>query len=210
MSRGMITASRKSLRKDSRGAALTEFALLLPVFALLLMGAMDAGHTLYMGATLQGAVQKAARDSGIETGMDSASQAAIDLKVKNQVLALNKSATVTFTRRYYKSFSATAQTMETYTDTNSNGVCDNNEPYNDDNNSGTRDAAGTAGSGSAKDSVLYTVNVSYPRMFPIAKIMARFWPTKALSQNVSLTASTVMNNQPFGDQAAPSVGHCLP
>jgi Flp pilus assembly protein TadG len=197
-----------SLRADRRGAALTEFALLIPVFAILLMGSFDMGHTLWMNATLQGAVQKAARDSGIESGLDATNQAALDLLVTNQVKRLHKNATVTISRRYYHSFTATSATKEQWTDTNSNNTCDNNEPYDDDNRDGSWNNAGATGSGSAKDSVVYTVTTSYPRMFPLDKLIGTFWPAFRPSSQVTLTASTVMNNQPFGDQAAGIVGNC--
>jgi hypothetical protein len=161
-----------------------------------------------MKATLQGAFQKAARDSGIEGDMTTAAIAAIDAKVTNQVKLLNKKATVTLSRRYYRSFSATSNTMEQYTDTNSNGVCDNNEPFDDDNRNNVRDNAGTVGTGSAKDTVVYSATITYPRMFPMTKLINAFWPGKGLPANVSFIATTVMNNQPFGDQPAALVGHC--
>ena len=188
---------------DRRGAVLTELGLIMPVLAALLLGALDAGHTLYLQATLQGAVQKAARDSGIETGLDATNQAAIDTQVRSQILRLVRTANVTITRRSFHSFSAASQDLEQFTDTNGNGICDNNEPFNDDNNDGTRDQAGTSGAGGAKDSVLYTVTASYSRLFPLDRLIG-------LSPTVTLTATTIMNNQPFGDQVSASVGHCTP
>lgn len=183
------------------GAVLTELGLLLPVMAVLILGALDAGHTLYMQATIQGAVQKAARDSGLESGLDSTNQAAIDSKVRSQILILNKNATVTFTRNAYKSFSSAKANLESFTDTNGNGLCDNNEPFNDENNDGIRNDGSIVGGGSAKDSVLYTVTATYPRMFPLNKLIG-------LPSTMTIKASTIMNNQPFGDQAAGGVGHC--
>ncbi|MGE5722807.1 MAG: TadE/TadG family type IV pilus assembly protein [Sphingomonadales bacterium] len=205
MRRAMVRRAirRMQLRHDARGAVLTELALIMPVFAALLLGALDAGHTLYLQATLQGAVQKAARDSGLETGLDATNQTAIDANVRSQVLRLVRTANVTITRRAYHSFSAASSPMEAFTDTNDNGVCDNNEPFNDDNNNGTRDQAGASGSGGAKDSVLYTVTAAYPRLFPLDRLIG-------LSSTVTLTASTIMNNQPYGDQVTATVGHCLP
>jgi Flp pilus assembly protein TadG len=204
----MIAASNKlralaaTLRHDRGGATIVEFALILPVMALLLMGAFDVGHTLYATTTLQGVVQKATRDSGLETA-SLAQQAIIDARVTRQVKALAANANITITRRNYRSFTAATATMEQYTDSNNNGVCDNNEPYDDDNRSGTRDQAGTSGQGSAKDTVLYTVIATYPRMFPLANFIG-------IPRTTTIKASTVLNNQPYGDQAAALVGHCNP
>lgn len=191
-----------TVRRDNSGATIVEFGLILPVMALLIMGAYDVGHTLYATTTIQGAVQKATRDSGLETA-SLAQQAIIDARVTEQVKLLAANANVTITRRNFHSFTAATNVMEQYTDSNGNGVCDNNEPYDDDNRNGTRDEAGASGQGSAKDAVLYTVVATYPRMFPLAGMIG-------LAPTTTVKASTILANQPYGDQALAAVGHCNP
>lgn len=197
----------RSLAHAERGATLVEFAFVAPVFCLLLIGAFDVGHTLYMKAILQGVVQKAARDSGLETGSISAQQASIDSRVRQSVLDLDKSATVTFTRRYFRNFTkAAAQQPEAFTDTNGDGVCDNGEPYQDANNNNVWDPdGGDSGQGGARDAVLYTADITYPRVLPLQKFIPSY-PDK-----VNVQASTILENQPYGDQgtyAAPTVRNC--
>ena len=91
-----------------------EFAIIAPVLALLLLGAFDTAHTLYMRGVLQGVVQKTARDSALEsgTGADEAAttviQNQIDDKVRAQVHVLANNATITITRRFYRTFSDAA------------------------------------------------------------------------------------------------------
>src|SRR3546814_1678686 len=63
---------------DASGNTIVEFAFVGPVLVLLLMGTLDVGHTLYMQAVLQGVMQKAARDSALESGSATAQQAALD------------------------------------------------------------------------------------------------------------------------------------
>ena len=111
--------------------------------------------------------------------------------------------TITFSRKYYRSFSnAAAARFEPWTDTNGNGTCNGGEPYQDNNNNGSWDATGgNTGQGGAKDAVLYTVTVSYPRFFPIYRMVGG-------SNTTVLTASTVLRNQPYGDQAVPTVRNC--
>jgi Flp pilus assembly protein TadG len=191
----------RGIAQDRKGAVLTEFAMLLPVMAMLLLGAMDAGHTLYMQATLQGALQKASRDAGLESGITTASQTAIDDKVKNQVKALAKNATITITRRAYRSFAAASATKEQFTDTNNNGTCNGGEPYEDDNNNSVWDAGGVSGAGGAESSVLYTVTATYSRLFPMYGLIG-------MSPTVTVTGSTLMNNQPFGDRPTTTVRNC--
>jgi Flp pilus assembly protein TadG len=193
---------------DSRGTTLVEFGLLAPVLLLLLMGFFDVGHSLFMRAMLEGEVQRASRDSGLETGTAAANQTAIDNKVKEQLRALGiTNGDISINRRFYRSFSeAAAAQAEPFTDTDGNGRC-NGEPFTDRNNNGVRDLdGGDAGQGGAKDSVLYTVTVSYDRMFPLRGMIG-------LPAKTTLTASTLMSNQPYGEQGsytAPTVRNCPP
>ncbi|MDB5698313.1 MAG: tight adherence protein TadE [Alphaproteobacteria bacterium] len=156
-----------------------------------------------MTTTMQGAVQKATRDSGLETGEVSTTQAAIDARVRRQVQALAANAAISITRRNYRSFTAATAPLEQFTDTNNNNVCDNNEPYVDDNNNNVRDQAGSTGQGSAKDTVLYTVSATYPRMFPLYRMIG-------IPSTTTVKATTIMNNQPYGDQVQATVRHCNP
>jgi len=201
-----------SVASDERGATILEFGLVVPILCTMMFGALDYGHTLYVQAILQGAMQKAARDSTLETSTTQATQDAIDLRVKNQVLFLNKGATVTFARRFYRDYTkAAAKTAEPFVDTNLNGTCDGpaglipGEAYTDSNNNGTWDKdGGDAGQGGARDVVVYTVTVSYRRIFPVDKLIGGSGITK-------LTASTILSNQPYGDQgsyATPTVRAC--
>ena len=98
----------RSLLRDKRGAYVVEAAMVLPVLCLFCVGAFDIAHELYMRSTLEGIVQKTGRDSGLEAGIGSAAQAATDAKVRAQVIALANGATVTFTRRFYRTFSQAA------------------------------------------------------------------------------------------------------
>lgn len=186
--------------------AATEFALITPVFLALLLGVMDMGHTLYMTSVLQGIVQKAGRDSSLENGTETAIQDAINQKVIDGVHRLAKNADVVIDRRYFKDFTKAQQAVgETFTDTNHNGVCDAGEPYQDNNNNMVRDAdGGDSGQGGAKDIVMYTVDVTYPRLFPMGRLIG-------LPATVDIHAATALANQPYGDQSqytAPTVRNC--
>ncbi len=169
----------------------------------MLMGALDTAHTLYMQSVLQGAVQKAARDGTLEqaAGTGTTQRDALDAVVKSQLGTLNKTATVTITRRFYRTFSkAAAAQAETFVDsavgsTFRDNKCNNGEAFTDANNNGVfdRDGGDSIDHAGARDNVVYTVVVSYPRMFPIDKLINGKGTT-------TLTATTVLANQPFGDQ----------
>jgi len=181
--------------QDDRGVTAVEFALLAPVFVLMIMGFFDLAHRTYATAILQGALQKAGRDSTLETGTSKAND--IDDAVKAQVKkVVGANATYTSARLAYADFSAVGD-PEPYTDKAPlNGRYDVGECYQDVNGNAKWDAdLGKAGQGGAQDVVLYRMTVSYTRVFPMAKILG--WST-----NQSITASTVLRNQPYGDQAA--------
>ena len=120
------------------------------------------------------------------------------------VRALAPNATLTFNRKSYAGFNEVGR-PEDYTDVNNNGTCDANEPFEDANGNGTWDLdPGQVGFGGARDAVLYRVDVSYPRLFPIYG----FIPGQ--TDTYSMSVSTVLRNQPFGQQnaIAPSTGNC--
>lgn len=196
----------RRLIRDEGGATIVEFGLTAPVFMLMLIGVFDVGHDLYMRSTLQGIMQKAARDSTLESALDANATSAIDTKVRTQVLALVNGATVSFTRRFYRTFAdAAAAQPENWTDTDGDGRCDNGEPYEDENANLVWDAdGGNAGLGGAKDKVVYTATVSYPALLPV-------WRFVGGTNTKTVTATTVLANQPYGDQgsyAAPVVRNC--
>jgi Flp pilus assembly pilin Flp len=191
----------RQLRRDERGATLIEFAMLAPVLLTLLLGMFEMGYNFYMQSQLQGAVQKAARDSTIENA--AATEASIDARVTKAVHQIVPNATMTFSRRAYSNFSDVHR-GEDFTDIDGNGACNHGEPFEDANGNGSWDEdRGIDGGGGARDAVLYVVEVSYPRAFAAAQFVG-------LSKNYSTEATTVLRNQPWDAQPIHSaVGNCI-
>ena len=180
---------RRRLAGDERGATIVEFALVLPVLMTLLLGLFDTGYNLYTSAILQGAIQKAARDSTLE----GATPADLDAKVTSTVHNIAPQSTIVFSRKSYTSFSDIG-TPEDFTDVNNDGTCDAGEPYEDENGNGTWDTdRGVTGNGGARDAVLYSVTVSYPHMFPLPSFVG-------MSNTYTMKSETVLRNQPFDNQ----------
>ncbi|THD36527.1 MAG: pilus assembly protein [Sphingomonas sp.] len=174
-----------SLRRDTRGAAIVEFAIVAPVLMTMVLGLCDLSYQVYAKAILNGAMQKAARDSAIQGGANNT--AALDAKVTAMVQNIAKNATIVFTRKNYDSFSVIKP--EPFTDTNGNGVRDAGECYTDINGNSQWDAdPGVNGQGGANDVTLYTATVTYPRLFPL------FGATQ------TITANTLLKNQPYASQ----------
>ncbi|MEJ2409357.1 MAG: pilus assembly protein [Novosphingobium sp.] len=177
-----------SLRADSKGATAVEFALVAPVMLLSMLGLFDLGYNIYTAALLEGAIQKAARDSSIEGS--SGKTSVLDARVTQMVRNIAPGAALEFKRMSYTSFSDVGK-PEDFTDINGNGRCDDGEPYEDANGNNTWDAdQGKAGSGGARDAVLYEVKVTYPRPFPVGAVLH-------MDTNYTLVSQTVLRNQPY-------------
>jgi Flp pilus assembly protein TadG len=196
-----VTARLRSLRQDGRGIAAVEFALLAPVMMLMLMGFFDLAHQAYTRSIMQGAMQQAGRNSTLESG--SSSSTAIDNYVKSQVKKVTGSgATFVAVRKSYVDFESVGNAEKYVDKTPFNNKYDIGECYEDVNGNGQWDAdLGKTGQGGAEDAVLYTMTVTYKRLFPMPKLVG--WST-----NQVVTASTVLRNQPYGDQVAPVYAKC--
>lgn len=190
----------RALKDDCRGATIVEFALIAPVLLVTMLGVFDIGYTIYSTTLLEGAIQKAARDSTIQGAVGR--EAAIDARVTHAVEQIVPNAAIEFDRRAYAQFSDVAR-PEDFTDVNEDGLCSSGEPFEDVNGNGTWDAdRGSDGFGGARDAVLYTVTVTYPRAFP-------FLETIGMDPEVTTVAHTVLRNQPYGlENHAVTVGNC--
>ena len=190
----------RRLRRDARGATAVEFAAIAPALLLVVLGLMDLGYNIYATSLHEGAGHKAGREATIE-GAETRGLA-IDNGVRAAVGDIAPNAEVSFSRRAYIDFSDVDQPEE-FTDTNEDGICNEGEPFEDANANGSWDEdRGSADMGGARDAVLYTVTVSYPRAFPAMRLFG-------FSDRVTATAHTVLRNQPYGPQnQAMAVGNC--
>ena len=180
----------RRLGSDSRGAAAVEFALVAPVFLMLLGVTFDLGQMVYGKSVLSGAVQQAARSAALET----ANTAAADSQVATMVRRVLPGASITGTRKSYFDFNDIAR-PERWNDANNSAACDNSEAFVDENRNGVWDRdVGASGNGGAGDVVIYSVTVAYTPLFRV--------PFAPGSWNrASLKAAAVRKNQPFAKQA---------
>ncbi|MBJ7445132.1 MAG: pilus assembly protein [Sphingobium sp.] len=191
----------RALRGDRRGATILEFAFVAPVLILILMFLFDTAYYLYARAILSGEVQAAGRASGLETATQ-ANRDALDSGVETAVKRLVGAGNVAFTRMAYKSYGRAQSKAEAFVDGNGDGLCNNNETFDDANANNVRDLdSGASGQGGAKDVTIYTVTLRYNRIFPMAYLLG--WP-----QEVTMASSTILRNQPFDKQSEPVTGNC--
>ena len=178
---------------DQRGTTIIEFAVVAPVLLMIIIGGMEIGHLGYVKGITRAALQVAARDSGLES--NSSSQNAVDAALRDRIKTVIPNASISIQRRSYTDFTD-VNTPEDFNDSNGNGLYDPNECFTDMNGNARWDAdRGRSNSqGGADDVVLYTVSVSYNKIFPLWKLIGQ------PSTNV-ISAETTLRNQPFGVQS---------
>ena len=182
------------LARDPRAVAAVEFAIVAPVFLMATMGVFDLGYQSYSRSVLEGVVEKAGRDATLEG--HASNPTALDNFVKEQVQETWSDAELTFKRKSYSGFSDISS-PERFTDANGNNAYDPGECFRDSNGNGTWDAdSGNDGNGGADNVVVYTVDMKLKRVFPL-------WSLLGQPQNTTITAKTVLRNQPFADGAGP-------
>jgi hypothetical protein len=185
----------RPLKRDKRGATLPEFAIILPTFLMLLFGIFDVGQAIYAQSVLQGSMQDAGRDAGLESGPDQLEE--IEQYVRDQtgpIVFGNPKYTVV--RTNYKGFNDVGRPEDFEDKAPKNAQYDDNECFWDENDSGEwEDDVGKAGVGGAKDVNVYTATVEYDRVFPLWKLIGQ-------SGTATISASTTLRNQPYGPQAA--------
>lgn len=176
---------------DLRGATIIEFAIIAPVMMIVLMGLGDLLYQAYLQSILDGAVQKAGRDSSLEAS--ALNQTALDAKVEAMVKTIAKQATLTYNRRSYSTFALIKP--EYFVDANSDGIHQATECFDDVNGNKQWDTdPGRASQGGANDVTRYTVTVNYPRVFPVAKLIG-------IAADGTLTSTTLLKNQPYKTQS---------
>lgn len=204
----------RSFSKSEDGATILEFAIISPVFLFMMLGMFEIGYGIYMRSALNGSIQHAARAATLQNANDPTVRRATDNEVRNILKAVNSNLTdadIKISRKSYLNFSS-VERMETYTDSNSNGTCDNNEVFVDENGNGRWGTVGRADNGGARDSVLYTISVTYDAVFPFdtftrqAQNPNASFTLRGLPNQRTLTAETLLKNQPFGDQASRGAG----
>jgi hypothetical protein len=184
------------VRRNERGVSVVEFGLLAPVLCMLLLGILDLGQRMYLMSVLQGTLFRAARKATV--GDQSSAQ--IDTFVNNELKDFKKNATVTITKKSYSDFTGVKQLETITSDTAPVGTYNAGtsaaspaDCYEDTNSDWKRDEKGVSGLGQSDEIVYYQVSITYPRVVPLFKFLG-------FSDTETVTANTVMQNQPYGAQ----------
>lgn len=176
-----------ALRRDAKAATIVEFALILPVLCMMLLGTLDLGYRSYVSSVVQGTLHDAARMATV----GGVTTAQIQTFVQNRLQAFSRNATITTTTRSYSDYSG-VKVAETITnDTAPIGTYNPGDCFQDANGNGVWDSdRGRSGTGNSEDVVYFEVTMSYPHIVPVGRLFG--W-----SSNITTTQNTVLRNQPY-------------
>ena len=177
----------RALAPNERGATIVEFALILPVLCMLILGTLDLGYRSYVGSVVQGALHDAARMATV----GNITTAQIQAAVQSRLQAFSRNATITTNVRSYSDYSGVKVPERITSDTAPIGVYNQGDCFEDANGNGVYDTdRGRGGTGGSEDVVYFEVVMTYPHIVPVGRLFG--W-----SDNVTITQSTVLRNQPY-------------
>jgi Flp pilus assembly pilin Flp len=177
----------RALRRDTKAATIVEFALILPVLCMMLLGTLDLGYRSYVSSVVQGTLHDAARMATV----GGVTTAQIQTFVQNRLQAFSRNATITTTAHSYSDYSG-VKVAETITnDTAPIGVYNQGDCFQDANGNGVWDSdRGRSGTGGSEDVVYFEVTMTYPHIVPVGRLFG--W-----SPNITTTQNTELRNQPY-------------
>lgn len=177
----------KALVREAGGATIVEFALILPVLCMLLLGTLDLGYRSYVGSVVQGALHDAARMATV----GGVTTAQIQARVESRLQAFSRNATITTTTRSYTDYSGVSMPERITQDTAPIGSYNTGDCYEDANGNGSYDTdRGRSGTGGAEDVVYFEVTMTFPHIVPVGRLFG--W-----GNNVTIRQNTLLRNQPY-------------
>jgi hypothetical protein len=183
--------------RHSEGVTALEFALIAPVFLMMLFGTLEYCLVMYATHILESATTNTSRlgKTGFsETG--EGREETILAEIERRAAGMLDIEELEISTLSYEGFDNIGQ-AEPYFDANSNGSYDAGETFDDINGNGTRDEdMGAQNLGDAKDVVVYTVT------YPWQVISPMLVPVLGQGGVVTLSARTVVRNEPYDDGAA--------
>jgi TadE-like protein len=192
----MHVAGQTRQPMNSRGVALVEFALIGPLFILLVFIVLQLGMIGWAKSSLETVVRDAARFALTgQNGTKATREASLIDGIEQGMSMFQRQAgqPITVTTKVYPTFEDIAQPEKIVLDTNANGVCETGDQYQDYNMNGTYDTdMAKIGYGGPNDVVIYNV------AFPMEALLPLNQGLFDLGQVFNLKASAAVQNEPFG------------
>ncbi len=186
------------LRRETRGATIVEFAMILPALCVLLLGIFELGYRSYAASIVQGALHEAARMATV----GGVTMPQIDARVRMRLSNFANNATVTTQTTSYYDFAGVSKPEKITSDTAPFNTYNSTDCFEDANGNGVYDVdRGRTGMGNADDIVRYQISLTFNRIVPIGRFLG--W-----SDTETITANTVLRNQPYAGRTVQTVVIC--
>ena len=180
----------RRLFRDTGGSTIVEFAIVFPVFILMIIGTIEIAVVIFIGSSIESAVLQASR-FGITGGSSSGisrEERVLDIVGEN-TYGLVDMESVEISTLVYGSFADIGE-PEPFEDDNGSASYDEGEPFTDVNGNGTWDPdMGAAGLGGPNDVVVYSVSYDWGIMTPIMQAI--------LGDSVRHVSSVAVRNEPY-------------
>lgn len=170
------------------GVAALEFAFILPVLLLFVLGSIESAVVLFIRSSMESAVLEASR-YGITVGDGESRVETILRIVEERTYGLLDPDKITLETLVYGDFDDVGK-PEPYVDANGNGFHDTGESFTDVNGNAQWDAdMGAAGLGGGGDVVVYRLTYAWGIVTPMLR--------EAMGDSVVNVASVAVRNEPF-------------
>jgi Flp pilus assembly pilin Flp len=178
------------LTRDVGGTAAIEFAFILPLLLVAVIGCLEIAILLFLTASIETAVGQASRfGSTGGNGSGISREERVFRMISEHTYGLIDVSKMTLDTLVYPDFADIGQ-PEPYTDANDNGLYDAGERYIDVNGNEQWDVdMGRAGLGGPSDVVVYRVRYTWGLLTPFVQ--------RLMGAEITQTASAAMRNEPF-------------
>jgi hypothetical protein len=182
------------------GATLVEFAMIAPALCLTLLALVDLGYRAYVASVMQGVIHEAARQASV--GDRTIDQ--VDEFVEQRLAVFNgEGDELEIEKTSYADYADYDRPEKITSDTAPVGEYNDTDCFEDANGNGEYDTdRGRADSlGGAEDIVHYRVTLTFNRIVPLGG-QVHFL---GLSDTQTVSASTLMRNQPFAGRTGAAI-----
>ena len=177
------------LAAAAAGSTAVEFALILPVLLLFVIGSIEMAINLFIGSSIESAVMEASRYgiTGTEAGVSRADKV-LEI-VADRTYGLLDMDQVDMDTLVYESFADIGE-PEPFTDQDGNLVYNSGEPFVDVNGNGQWDEdMGEAGLGGPSDVVVYRLSYDWGVITPFMQ--------RVLGESITHVSSIAVRNEPY-------------
>lgn len=178
-----------ALAASTAGSTAVEFAVILPLLLLFVIGSIEMAINLFIGSSIESAVMEASRYgiTGSEVGVSRADKV-LEI-VGERTYGLIDMEQVNMETLVYESFADIGK-PEPFTDQDGNLAYNSGEPFVDVNGNGKWDEdMGEAGLGGPSDVVVYRLTYGWGIITPMMR--------EVMGESVTHVSSVAVRNEPF-------------